>query len=88
MLFIFLGFYTIETEKRFEDQLSDAAISITNDEVDYDASYFTIKYPNGDIPENKGVCTDVVIRSYRKFTTHRDCHQQKICRWQKVFARS
>jgi uncharacterized protein YijF (DUF1287 family) len=23
-------------------------------------------YPNGDVPPNKGVCTDVVIRAYRK----------------------
>jgi uncharacterized protein YijF (DUF1287 family) len=23
-------------------------------------------YPNGDVPATKGVCTDVIIRSYRK----------------------
>ncbi|WP_255362737.1 DUF1287 domain-containing protein [Tenacibaculum sp. MAR_2009_124] len=49
-----------------EVTLSDAAISITKDEVTYDPSYFSITYPNGDIPLNKGVCTDVVIRSFRK----------------------
>ncbi|NTW26356.1 MAG: DUF1287 domain-containing protein, partial [Lentimicrobium sp.] len=27
--------------------------------------YFTIAYPNGDVPAGKGVCTDVVIRAYR-----------------------
>lgn len=32
----------------------------------YDPSYFSIEYPNGDIPSDKGVCTDVVIRAYRK----------------------
>ena len=26
-----------------------------------------IAYPNGDVPSDKGVCTDVVIRAYRKF---------------------
>ncbi len=26
-----------------------------------------IGYPDGDVPANKGVCTDVVIRAYRKF---------------------
>ncbi|MDI1257297.1 MAG: DUF1287 domain-containing protein [Flavobacterium sp.] len=66
ILFLFLGFYTLKTEKTFEEKLSDAAISITNDKVVYDPTYFSIKYPNGDVPKNKGVCTDVIIRSYRK----------------------
>lgn len=47
-------------------KLSDAAISLTRQQVDYDPAYFTITYPNGDVPANKGVCTDVVIRAYRK----------------------
>jgi len=34
--------------------------------VIYDPSYFSISYPNGDIPAGKGVCTDVVIRAYRQ----------------------
>lgn len=34
--------------------------------VMYDSSYRKITYPNGDVPENYGVCSDVVIRSYRK----------------------
>lgn len=46
--------------------LSDCAISLTYDEVVYDPSYFSIPYPNGDIPKGKGVCTDVVIRAVRK----------------------
>lgn len=47
-------------------KLSAAAISLTKDIVDYDPAYFQIPYPNGDVPANKGVCTDVVIRAYRK----------------------
>ena len=66
ILFLFLGFYTLEAEKTFEEKLSDAAISIINDKVTYDPTYLQIKYPYGDIPKDKGVCTDVVIRSYRK----------------------
>lgn len=50
----------------FYRQLSDAAISLTKDQVTYDPSYFTLDYPNGDVPPNKGVCCDVVIRAYRK----------------------
>ena len=46
--------------------LSDAALALTKDKIVYDGSYFSIDYPNGDIPSNKGVCTDVVIRAYRK----------------------
>jgi hypothetical protein len=50
----------------FYEKLSDAAIQLTKDHVQYDPAYFTIAYPNGDVPKNKGVCTDVVIRAYRK----------------------
>jgi uncharacterized protein YijF (DUF1287 family) len=31
----------------------------------YDGSYRRIAYPNGDVPREVGVCTDVVIRAYR-----------------------
>ncbi len=53
-------------QESFYDRLSVSAIELTKQNVDYDASYFTIGYPNGDVPSNKGVCTDVVIRAYRK----------------------
>ena len=56
----------IENPITFQEKLSNAAISIIDDTVEYDPSYIGIKYPNGDVPKNKGVCTDVVIRSYRK----------------------
>jgi uncharacterized protein YijF (DUF1287 family) len=31
----------------------------------YNPEYATIKYPMGDIPISKGVCTDVVVRAFR-----------------------
>ncbi len=31
----------------------------------YSQEYFVIPYPNGDVPENTGACTDVVIRAFR-----------------------
>ncbi|HEY0372106.1 MAG TPA: DUF1287 domain-containing protein [Thermoanaerobaculia bacterium] len=31
----------------------------------YDGSYRQIGYPNGDVPREIGVCTDVIIRAYR-----------------------
>lgn len=50
----------------FFKKLSDSALSLTNRHVVYDPKYFIIKYPNGDVPPDKGVCTDVIIRAYRK----------------------
>ena len=46
--------------------LSDCALELTKQTVTYDPSYFSIDYPNGDVPAHKGVCTDVIIRAYRK----------------------
>ncbi len=37
--------------------------------VIYDGSYQSIAYPNGDVDKNRGVCSDVVIRSYRSLGT-------------------
>jgi uncharacterized protein YijF (DUF1287 family) len=50
----------------FSRKLSQAAIERTKHIVRYDGSYRKISYPTGDVPANLGVCTDVIIRSYRK----------------------
>lgn len=72
-LFTFFSCIQKEAEEKilvkpnsFEEKLSNAAISIIDPTIDYDPAYFSIKYPNGDVPKKKGVCTDVVIRAYRK----------------------
>jgi uncharacterized protein YijF (DUF1287 family) len=31
----------------------------------YDPAYFSLSYPGGDVPADRGVCTDVVIRALR-----------------------
>lgn len=31
----------------------------------YDPAYVVLSYPNGDVPLNRGVCSDVVIRAFR-----------------------
>ncbi len=49
----------------FEKEIVAALIERTTHQVTYDGSYLSIPYPNGDVPSNIGVCTDVVIRSYR-----------------------
>ncbi len=56
----------IQAPKVVPDALSTAALTLTEQEVTYDPSYFSMDYPNGDVPSDKGVCTDVVIRAYRK----------------------
>ena len=32
----------------------------------YDPAYTSLTYPGGDVPMDRGVCTDVIIRAYRK----------------------
>ena len=56
----------ISGQGSFSSRLSDAALELTKQQVQYDPQYFSIDYPNGDVPANKGVCTDVIIRAYRK----------------------
>lgn len=48
------------------ERLSYAALDRLRHRVVYDGRYIPISYPNGDVPANMGVCTDTVIRSYRK----------------------
>lgn len=33
--------------------------------IRYDPEYRSIEYPNGDLPQDRGVCTDVIVRSFR-----------------------
>lgn len=51
--------------ERFLKKLVAAAEERTHHIVRYDPAYVRIPYPGGDVPENTGVCTDEVIRSYR-----------------------
>jgi uncharacterized protein YijF (DUF1287 family) len=45
--------------------LLESAEQQTKTTTGYTQNYFVIPYPNGDLPENTGACTDVVIRSFR-----------------------
>ncbi len=68
----------------FFSQLSDSALILTHDRVTYDPGYFSISYPNGDVPAGKGVCTDVVIRAYRKLgiDLQKEVHEDMIANFQ------
>ena len=50
----------------FSEAIIKAAKERTQHQVRYDGRYMRIGYPNGDVPADMGVCTDVVIRSYRQ----------------------
>lgn len=49
----------------FGARLAEKALARTKLDVRYDGSYYEIDFPMGDVPEGKGVASDVVIRSYR-----------------------
>jgi uncharacterized protein YijF (DUF1287 family) len=46
-------------------QLSAAALERITHHVIYDGSYRVIAYPMGDVPSDRGVCADEIIRAYR-----------------------
>lgn len=46
-------------------KMLESAVEQTTLTKSYDPSYTVLKYPNGDVPIEKGVCTDVVIRAMR-----------------------
>ena len=54
------------TTEASAERLVAAAVAQTRASVTYDGSYRRIPYPGGDVPKTIGVCTDVVIRAYRR----------------------
>ena len=49
----------------FRDKIQDHAFWQTKQDVVYDGSYVRLDYPGGDVPADRGVCTDVIIRALR-----------------------
>ncbi|MEF3083926.1 DUF1287 domain-containing protein [Luteimonas sp. SMYT11W] len=45
--------------------LVDAARAQIGVTVRYDPAYIRLSYPGGDVPDDRGVCTDVVVRALR-----------------------
>jgi len=52
--------------REFLKNLVAAAIERTHHVIRYDPAYVRISYPGGDVPADTGVCTDEIIRSYRR----------------------
>jgi uncharacterized protein YijF (DUF1287 family) len=44
----------------------EAAIEQTEYTLTYDPSYTSLDYPGGDVPLERGVCSDVIVRAFRK----------------------
>jgi uncharacterized protein YijF (DUF1287 family) len=44
----------------------DGAVDQVGKTTSYDPSYQKIAYPNGDVPIETGVCSDVIVRAFRK----------------------
>jgi uncharacterized protein len=42
---------------------AESQIGVT---LTYDPTYTALTYPGGDVPQERGVCTDVIIRAYRQ----------------------
>jgi hypothetical protein len=55
-----------DASRSWEDRLGAAAEERANHSVVYDGSGRSIAYPMGDVPADRGVCTDEVVRIYRK----------------------
>ena len=55
----------------------DGAIDQIGKTTSYDASYQKIEYPNGNVPIETGVCSDVVVRAFRKsgIDLQKDLHE-------------
>lgn len=47
-------------------QMLAGAIAQAGVTTGYDPSYVALDYPGGDVPETTGVCSDVVVRAFRK----------------------
>jgi uncharacterized protein YijF (DUF1287 family) len=44
----------------------DGAMDQVGKTTSYDPSYQSLEYPNGDVPIETGVCSDVIVRAFRK----------------------
>ena len=55
----------------------DGAIDQVGKTTGYDPSYQKLDYPNGDVPIETGVCSDVIVRAFRKagIDLQKDLHE-------------
>jgi uncharacterized protein YijF (DUF1287 family) len=71
---------TIQLSAKSPPQLKltiDGAVEQIGKTTSYDPSYQKIDYPNGDVPFETGVCSDVIVRAFRKggIDLQKDLHE-------------
>ncbi len=69
MRLVFLSLLLLFPVVAQADSAAEAIVSSARErtlaDVTYDPKYVKLTYPGGDVPANTGVCTDVVIRTFR-----------------------
>jgi uncharacterized protein len=71
------GARAVAVESPTLKKVIEAAIEQTHITRGYDPSYVKLTYPNGDVPIETGVCSDVLIRAFRKvgIDLQKDVHE-------------
>jgi uncharacterized protein YijF (DUF1287 family) len=64
-------------------QMIEAAIEQSKVTTGYDPSWVKIDYPNGDVPSDTGVCSDVLVRAFRKagIDLQKEVHEDMTRAW-------
>ena len=64
-------------------QLVEAALEQTKVTTGYDPAYVGITYPGGDVSPETGVCSDVVVRAFRKagVDLQKEVHEDMVRAW-------
>jgi uncharacterized protein YijF (DUF1287 family) len=64
-------------------QFVEAAIEQSKVTTGYDPSWVKIDYPNGDVPNDTGVCSDVIVRAFRKagIDLQKEIHEDMMRAW-------
>ena len=64
-------------------QFIEGAVEQSKVTTGYDPSYVKLDYPNGDVPGDTGVCSDVVVRAFRKvgIDLQKDLHEDMGRAW-------
>jgi len=64
---VFLGLSCVQLfAAPLGDKIAAAALEQVGVTTQYDPSYVALSYPKGDVPLEKGVCADVIVRAFRK----------------------
>ena len=72
----------------FFHALAGAGIAIIDPSIRYDAAYVSIPYPCGDVATGHEVCTDVIIRAYRRLgiDLQREVHEDMVAHFDQYTA--